>query len=260
MYRIDRHGVAICFQDVGKGAPPLVLIHELGCDHTTFEPQISHFRRNHRVVAVDMRGHGESDKPENGYSIQCLADDIAWLNYELGLYAPVVVGHGLGGMVAIDLAARYPKILSGVVALDSPILPPEIDALRQLLSKRLRAPAFRETLLDENRSLTDAGLNRLDIMLRSAYSMSEQSFVSVLESILAWDSAAAVASCRAQILYIDTSGQSADPDHFLNLRPQIVVARTEGVGHFCHLELPGKVNEMIECFMARKPNPPPFRE
>ncbi len=119
MYRLDRHGAGLCFEDVGAGAPPLVLIHDLGSDHSSFAPQIEHFRRKHRVVAVDLPGHGASDKLEKEYSIPGLADDIAWLSYELGVYAPFVVGHGLGGMIAVEVAAHYPDLPAAVVALDS---------------------------------------------------------------------------------------------------------------------------------------------
>ena len=121
MRQLVRDGVALAFEDVGRGAPPVLLIHDLGDDHSSFMQQIEHFRRGHRVVAVDLRGHGESGGPEGSHTIAESADDLAWLCYELGVYMPAVVGHGLGGAIALELATRYPELPAAVVALDAPI-------------------------------------------------------------------------------------------------------------------------------------------
>ena len=56
-----------------------MFVHGWTCNHTHFAPQIEHFATDHRVVAVDLRGHGESDAPEQRYTVSALADDVAWL-------------------------------------------------------------------------------------------------------------------------------------------------------------------------------------
>ena len=114
LYRLVRQGVTLCFPDVGKGAPPLLLVHGLGCDHQSFAHQIKHFRGSHRVVAMDLRGHRQSDKPAQECTVSAKADDLAWLCFELGLHAPVIVGWGLGALVGLKLAFRhsvYPAVL-----------------------------------------------------------------------------------------------------------------------------------------------------
>lgn len=121
MRQLARDGISLAFQDVGKGAPPIVMVHDRGCDHTTFSPQIEHFRHDHRVVAVDLRGHGQSSGCIGDRSPGDLAADLAWLCYELGIHMPAVVGHGLGGAVALELAIRYPALPSAVVTLDTQI-------------------------------------------------------------------------------------------------------------------------------------------
>lgn len=108
MPKLERDGVALAYDDAGSGTPPLLLVHGYACDRSAMERQSACFTTRHRVVNVDLRGHGESDKPDGVYSIPSFADDLAWLCRELGLYRPVVVGHSLGGMIALDLAARYP--------------------------------------------------------------------------------------------------------------------------------------------------------
>ena len=116
MEQLRRDGVALAYQEAGSTAPPIVLVHDLGSDHTCFASQFEHFRCRHRVVPIDLRGHGQSDKPSQPYAVVLLADDLAWLCYELGLYRPVVLGRGLGGMVALDLADRYQDLPAAIVA------------------------------------------------------------------------------------------------------------------------------------------------
>jgi pimeloyl-ACP methyl ester carboxylesterase len=65
-------------------------------DHTHLAPQFDYFGRTHRVVAVDLRGHGASDKPMQEYAVAGFADDLAWLCDQLGVVKPVVVGHKHG--------------------------------------------------------------------------------------------------------------------------------------------------------------------
>jgi pimeloyl-ACP methyl ester carboxylesterase len=111
-------------------------------------PQFECFAgRGRRVVAVDLRGHGESDKPRQRYTIGAFSDDLAWLCGRLGLARPVVIGHSMGGITAFDLAARYPELPSAVVMLDACIVLPAgaREAIPKLL-EALRGQGCREAL------------------------------------------------------------------------------------------------------------------
>ncbi len=74
---LQRDGVSLVYQEQGSGDPPIVFVHGWMCDHTHFAPQFEHFGRKHRVAAVDLRGHGRSDTPEQDYTIDGFADDLA---------------------------------------------------------------------------------------------------------------------------------------------------------------------------------------
>jgi pimeloyl-ACP methyl ester carboxylesterase len=77
--RFERDGVTLFYEETGEWESPVLLIHGWCCDHTYFAPQFNHFApRGHRVVAVDLRGHGRSDKPHQDYTMQVFADDLAW--------------------------------------------------------------------------------------------------------------------------------------------------------------------------------------
>jgi RTX calcium-binding nonapeptide repeat (4 copies)/alpha/beta hydrolase fold len=76
MRSLRRDGAALFYEEAQGDETPVLLVHGIGCDHTYFAPQFEHFaRRGHRVVAVDLRGHGKSDKPEQSYTMQLFADD-----------------------------------------------------------------------------------------------------------------------------------------------------------------------------------------
>ena len=139
MQRLRREGVNLFYKEAAGDAPPILLVHGWCCDHTYFAPQFERYAaRGHRVVAVDLRGYGRSDKPEGSYAMGVFADDLAWVCEQIGLEKPVVIGHSMGGIVAFDLAARYPDLPSAVIMLDAAIVLPS--------ASRGAIPAFLKTM------------------------------------------------------------------------------------------------------------------
>ena len=135
MQLIKRNGVGLAYEEVNSGTPPIILIHGWSCDHTVFARQREFFSQSHHVVLVDLRGHGESDAPHQDYTMVAFADDLAWLCTELALVRPIVVGHSMGGNVALELAARRPELLSSIVLIDSIVFSSQSfrDALQPVL-------------------------------------------------------------------------------------------------------------------------------
>jgi len=73
-------------------------------------PQFERYaERGHRVVAVDLRGHGQSDNPEGSYAMGVFADDVAWVCERIGLEKPVVIGHSMGDIVSPPATRRCPR-------------------------------------------------------------------------------------------------------------------------------------------------------
>ncbi len=127
--RLSRDGIHLAHVEAGPATaqvPPLLLVNGWTGDHGIFAPQIAHFAQSRRVVAVNLRGHGSSDAPRQDYTIEGFADDIAWQCAELKLHKPVVIGHSMGGRIALELCGRYPDLAAGMVMIDTIVMPPPI--------------------------------------------------------------------------------------------------------------------------------------
>lgn len=152
--------------------PPLVLlIHGLsGIWWTMRAPMLALSDAGFHAVAVDLRGHGDSDKPPRGYDAWTLASDITNLVRALGHSSAVIVGQGEGGFVAWTAAYRRPRAVRGLVVVGSPHpLATRHAALRDSAQRRALVPrllADQAPRLPERR-LTRDGAVAVEDMLRS---------------------------------------------------------------------------------------------
>jgi pimeloyl-ACP methyl ester carboxylesterase len=254
MQFVKRNGASLAYEDVGMGSQPIIFVHGWSCDHTAFEKQSKFFDRSHRVVSVDLRGHGESDAPDEDYTMASFADDLAYVCTELGLVKPTVVGHSMGGNVALELAARHPTIAGSIVLIDSVVFPPQSfrDAL-QLVLKALHGPdhvaVCRQAMLSTCLTSDDA---KTKMQLIAALPKAPQYVLtSTLKNhLIEYDSTPAAAGCRVPAAYIGAAVPIANLEEFQSLTPQLVIARTLGSGHFSPLFVPEQINSMLTQFLT----------
>jgi len=124
------HGHRRAFVKVGRG-PVLLLLHGLGCDHTTWAPVIAVLSRRYTVIAPDLLGHGRSAKPRADYSVGGYANAMRDLLTVLGVDKVTVVGHSFGGGVAMQFAYQFPERTERMVLVAPGGLGPEVTpALR----------------------------------------------------------------------------------------------------------------------------------
>jgi pimeloyl-ACP methyl ester carboxylesterase len=225
------------------------------------QPVFEHAQRSHRVVSVDLRGFGESDAPEQSYTLEGYSDDLAFMAAELGLAKPVVVGHSMGGLIALDFAARYGDRLSAAVILEALIAPPEpaVARLRAALDG-VRTERYRDVVTGFANLLGGPHMDPAE-RARQASIMSsspQHVLVSAMDNLFAYDSAAAAARVACPLLYVGTSTTYTDLDRLRALCPQLETAELAGCGHFFPLEAPDQLNAVIWRFLqARVISPRP---
>jgi pimeloyl-ACP methyl ester carboxylesterase len=98
---------------------PIVCAHGLTANAFCFQALADDLARDHRVYAYDLRGRGDSDKPEHGYSVPIHADDLLKLLDALHLERPILLGHSLGALISLYFAAHYPQRLSKLILVDA---------------------------------------------------------------------------------------------------------------------------------------------
>lgn len=251
MPNLQKDDVNLFYVDEGEGDPALLFAHGLMNDHTYFDPQVEHFRTSRRTIALDLKGHGASDKPEMQYTIKDFADDLAWTIQELDLAQPVVVGHSMGGAAALQLAADAPDLVSGVVVLDSPVIPPPdfASAVRQF-AEGARSPAYQDVV----RQFMGQFVGFLDDpergeeLVEQMASTPQHVTAPCLQAYVDWDSEGA-AAVSVPLLYVSSGPWFTQVDRFRELSPHLVTGQTVGSGHYHQLEVPDQINAMIRRFI-----------
>jgi pimeloyl-ACP methyl ester carboxylesterase len=257
----NRDGVRLFYSDSGSGEPPLLLVHGWCCDHTDWRNQVRAFRQGHRVVAVDLRGHGRSGAPQQDYTTELFCSDLEWLIGQLGLRRPVVVGHSMGAGISLRLAARGARALSGVVLVDSPLVPArrtprtKRDALqRAALIRALETPAYLEAASAFSDTwFTPGSPSALRERVRRRLAAVPQHVMASAFRQLPADGRSALAALRVPALFID-GGMRRWWDYvgLSRAAPALQFARPVGTGdHFPQLEAVEQFNAMLRAFLRQ---------
>ena len=108
--------LAICH--AGEGPDPVVCLHGITAQHRAFNAAARYLGASLGLVGVDLRGRGDSDKPESGYSLEAHAADVVRVLDHLGLQSAVLAGHSMGAFVALKTALLFPERVRALVLLD----------------------------------------------------------------------------------------------------------------------------------------------
>jgi pimeloyl-ACP methyl ester carboxylesterase len=245
--------IKLYFEKAGVGNPTFIFIHGGGADTSHLAPQFYFFARRGTAINLDLRGYGKSSKPAKYGTIAQYADDVAELCRQLKITSSIIVGHSMGGMVAVELAAKYPMLPSAIVLISSGVLFPqaaledEENVLRGLRSVDYRTAI--QALIDQICLPSDRFKSHVE---STFFAISQEQWVAHFEAMFAWDKVARerVSACKLPVLYIEDSGGCySDLPLFSSLCPQLVIGKTVGSGHFPTLEVPDQVNSMIEDFI-----------
>lgn len=243
-------GVHIDYRVWGQGEPAIVLIHGWACDWNYWQAQIDALKSRYTVVALNLAGHGASEKNRSDWSIGSYGEDVATVVRQLGNRQIILVGHSMGGAVALEATRRIGDRVIGIIAVDSlksiglpPMRPREIE--RQL------AP-FRESFIEATRRYVTATMFEKGadptLMQKIAYDMSlEPPSVGLpsLQSLLAMDFATLLPDIHVPVLAINSDLGPTDETRIRKFLPDFRADVLEHTGHFLMMEAPQRFNPLL---------------
>lgn len=251
---LERDGVRLAYEETGAGEPAMVFVHGWTCDRSHFDAQVAQYAGGHRCLSVDLRGHGESDAPEQDYTVDGFADDVAWVCDQRGVADAVLVGHSMGGAIVLAAAAARADLARAVVMLDPAMLfPPETQALVTQLSAAFAAEGGMQIVrqFEEGqffRPYSDAGLKQR--ILDEAMKTPQHVAASAFSNIAKFDAEAALREIKVPLLHVDADPVLGDHATLLATKPDVMIGRTVGAGHFHQIEAPEQINAMVDRFLA----------
>lgn len=251
---VSRDGVSLSYREAGTGDPPILFVHGWTCNHTNFRDQIPHFAASHRVVALDQRGHGSSGKPDQDYTIPGFVDDLAWFMSKTNLDRPVIVGHSMGGTIALNFAHKHPDLTRGIVLIDSPVvpLPAALEPVLEQTLAAFKSPSYRamqEGFARAQFFSADTPPALVEELIGSMGEAPQRLIHTAMEGLLAPESMPA-GPIPVPALFIRAATAYASEEAFSERYPGMNV-RTVDAAHFLQMEKPSETNALIEEFVRR---------
>jgi pimeloyl-ACP methyl ester carboxylesterase len=139
--------VEISIGRAGEGPDPVVCLHGITAQHRAFTPAARRVGPGRGLVGVDLRGRGDSDKPDSGYGLEAHAGDVVRVLDHLGLEEATIAGHSMGAFVGLKTALAYPDRVRALVLLDGGWPRTESSSQEEMTEEQQReAEAIREGL------------------------------------------------------------------------------------------------------------------
>jgi pimeloyl-ACP methyl ester carboxylesterase len=130
---VELHGERVAYRESGSGEV-VVLIHGMAGSSDTSQAVVPELARHYRVIAPDLLGHGQSAKPRTDYSLGAFAAGLRDLLDELGISRATIVGHSLGGGVAMQFLYQHPEYCQRLILVSSGGLGPDVGWILRLLA------------------------------------------------------------------------------------------------------------------------------
>jgi len=242
----------LVFDSAGGGDRHMLFLHGWCGDRSFFAPQFDHFASSHRVIEVDLPGHGAS-RPPATYTIDGMAADVAALGRELGLGRGVLVGHSMGAMVALALSQHAPELVSAVIMVDPPPLSKNVwKGFASSLLPGFEGPepaTARRKFVEQMFLPTDDSTRRAQIVATMCATPDEVA-IATTKAMAAFDAEVILRDCDVPVVVISSAVPTNGSEYLLAVNPAITLGQTVGAGHFLQLEIPEQVNAMIERFLS----------
>lgn len=271
---VEMHGERRAYRQAGSGGEVVLLLHGMAGSSDTWQDIIPLLALRYRVIAPDLLGHGLSDKPRSDYSLGAFAASLRDLLDELDVPRVTLVGHSLGGGVAIQFLYQHPEYCRRLVLVSSGGLGPDVGWILRLLAAPgaelvlpFVAPKAVLAIGNRVRSLlprTVLGSRQADQNWQAFSSLADaptrSAFLHTLRSVVDYRGQSVSALSRLRLrAEIPTLVIWGDRDPIIPVehgsavqaaRPNSTLTVLPGLGHFPHVEAPTEVAAAIDAFIT----------
>jgi pimeloyl-ACP methyl ester carboxylesterase len=231
--------------DGRDGRSPVVFIHSFGGNAGHWSAQLAHIRPGRRAVALDLRGHGRSAPASGDYAIGSLAGDVAAVVDAFDLGKVVLVGHGMGGAVAIAYAGGRPDRTAGLLLVVPPgRIPP--DQAKQIVTAM---ESDYETMSESYMSKLLAGARpEVKAQIKAEQTMPSEPGLGFITATQEFDALPALRAYPGPKLTV--TGESGMPTDLHNLVPDLPRKVIAGTSHWLPMDEPDEFNGILDEFLA----------
>jgi pimeloyl-ACP methyl ester carboxylesterase len=241
-------GLRIAYHVEGRGNPTLVFVHCWSCDRSYWSAQVPVFSKTHRVVTVDLAGHGASEQVRKAWTMEAFGADVAAVLKEENLKNVILIGHSMGGEVVLEAARLAPKRVIGIVGVDTfqdltqTISPDQIEGF--LASFRTNFAGRTEEFV---RAMFPASADPALVakIAKAMASGSPRVGLGALESSWRYRPEETLKSLRIPIKGINSDLWPVNVDRNRTLVPRYSVKIMKGFGHFIQIEDPAAFNRLL---------------
>jgi pimeloyl-ACP methyl ester carboxylesterase len=246
----------IYIDDGGDGSLPVVFVHSLAGNTQQWSAQLRHIRTTRRGIALDLRGHGQSSSPENDdYAIDSMAQDIQMAMDQLGIQRFILIGHSMGGSVAVAYAGAYPQRVAGLLLVDpsgdSTQMPDEV--VQQYLGA-LESEAYSSFVEGYwGQLLTGSTETTRAKVMQDLRDTPKTTVVGVFKELFKYNPVPALERYDGPKLSVITSTNET-PFSVHNLVPNLPHKMITGTGHWLQLDKPEEYNQIMDEFLSSVDN------
>jgi pimeloyl-ACP methyl ester carboxylesterase len=247
-------GVSMVYDMRGEGDIDLVFIHCWGCDRSFWREQLDHFADldAYRVVSLDLPGHGASGTDRESWQVADLGADVKAVVDELGLERVVLIGHSMGGPVALYAAQLMPEKVRGIVCIDTLHnaeyeYPPE--QFEQIVTSYEQDFAGTMNRMVESAFPEGTDPELIGWVNEKSTATNPEAAIGLLKDFQKLDLKAALSAVEVPIRCINAAprgpGGAATAIEINRKYADFDAVLMEGVGHFPHLERPDELNDHL---------------
>jgi pimeloyl-ACP methyl ester carboxylesterase len=246
-------GVPIHYTVSGEGLPALLFIHGWSCDGSFWDGQVAAFAPTHRVVTVDLAGHGKSGPDRKEWSMEAFGQDVRAVVEKLGLPRVVLIGHSMGGYVAVAAANVLPGRVAAVIGVDTMqdvdrVITPEMLA-PLIAGLKANFPTVTKQFVGQ---MFPAGSDSALVARVCARMAAAPPAIAipVFQSMFAYDLKAGFAGVKAPIRLINADRNPTNVEGNRRYAPDFDAVILTGVGHFPQLEQPAVFDAALTKVLA----------